>query len=453
MISPNNRTFPPNFSPGRLTTTFIKKEMGGNPNQLKQDVYLNVSSPYTGYWFSAAFVDSNEQKVKPDLLRSNCSFYLTASVSLWQLNDTIVIYPNQTQNSPEHTMFKIYKYLSTAFDGPLRFVVLPVVNLNSSCKITSLLRQSAFPDMVVFTNNDRSAICDFNNNSSNLTDCRLAIDYPMTNTWYYIGVASECPYALSVILPTDCVAETQQTLALFNQTFPSLMSNNFLLLNPARLSQYCSKLTGPIETFRFIGPTYFSLKYYFNSNYNRSNALLVRNEKKPYFIEFLVDLANNGGTLSIYIVNNLIFDPSYDPSKTASNTKPPSAATANAASAETKRLFSVLNNVNDTAYNGRSINNQSETVGNENVEQQVRYYSNQFRANAHDVSLADVRIMLHACLLFNSMSSYENCPPGYKVSVQSYTSIFSNIQMNVPYPMMGKWYLAIWKECFNINTK
>src|SRR5437868_5224333 len=98
------------------------------------------------------------------------------------------------------------------------------------------------------------------------------------------------------------------------------MSNNFLLLNPLKLSQYCSKLTGPIETFRFIGPTYFSVKYYFNSNYNRSNALLVRNEKKPYFIEYLVDLANNGGTLSIYIVNNLIFDPTFDATTTTTTT-------------------------------------------------------------------------------------------------------------------------------------
>lgn len=86
--------------------------MGGSANASKLDVYVNVTSPYAGYWFSSAFVDSSsgdDQKVKPDLFRSNCSFYLTPSVNLWQINDTWVIYPNQTVFSAAHTVFRIFK--------------------------------------------------------------------------------------------------------------------------------------------------------------------------------------------------------------------------------------------------------------------------------------------------------------------------------------------------------
>lgn len=108
VISPNNRSFPFYFNPGRLTKTHVMTAIGGS-NPYKQDVYLNVSSPYAGFWYSAAFIDSNDQKVKPDLLRSNCSFYLTASVNLWQINDTTVLYPNSSFKSNDHSMFKIYK--------------------------------------------------------------------------------------------------------------------------------------------------------------------------------------------------------------------------------------------------------------------------------------------------------------------------------------------------------
>ena len=110
VISPYNRTFPQYFNLGRLSKTFIKKSIGGSsPGGNRQDIYLNVSSPYAGYWFSAAFIDSNDQMVKPDLLRANCSFYLTASINLWQINDTIVLYPNRTRFSIDHAIFKIYK--------------------------------------------------------------------------------------------------------------------------------------------------------------------------------------------------------------------------------------------------------------------------------------------------------------------------------------------------------
>ncbi len=433
MIAPSNRTFPPHFTPGRITPTYVKRQIGGGYNQNKQDVYLNISSPYAGYWYSAAYVDSNDQKVKPDLLKSNCSFYLTASVSLIQINDTAVLYPNRTLQSAPHNIFNIYKYFSTGHDGALTFDAA-FLEPSKLCKMSALLRESAFPDMSTFAKNNAQIICEQNATATNASHCQLSISYPMINTWYYLAISADCAYQVNVILPMDCVTETQLTLALFNETFPALMNNNYLLLSPSKLSQYCSKLVGPIETFRFIGPTYFSVKYYFNSNYNRSNALLVRSDKKPYFIEFLVDLANNGGTLSIYIVNNLIYDPNFDQTRAASG---PSGYGPNVASS------------NQTAGNHSLF---PAPLSNENIEQQVRYY-NTFRANGNDVNLADVKIVLTACLLFNTMTMYEKCPEGYRVSVQSFTNVFSNMQMNVAYPMMGKWYLAIWKECFNINTK
>jgi hypothetical protein len=52
----------------------------------------------------------------------------------------------------------------------------------------------------------------------------------------------------------------------------------------------CNNCQQPIETFRFIGPSYFLVKYYFNSiNNNKSNTISI-NDDKVFFIELLTDV-------------------------------------------------------------------------------------------------------------------------------------------------------------------
>lgn len=109
VISPHNASFPDNFNLGRLTSTYVKRSVSGKSPLNKQEIFLNVSSPNAGYWYSAAFVDYDDDKVKPDLLRSNCSFYLTASVNIWRLNNTAILYPNKTITKDKHKNFEIYK--------------------------------------------------------------------------------------------------------------------------------------------------------------------------------------------------------------------------------------------------------------------------------------------------------------------------------------------------------
>ena len=198
------------------------------------------------------------------------------------------------------------------------------------------------------------------------------------------------------------------------------------------LKSYCSLLTTapPIETFRFIGPTYFSVKYYFNSNYNRSNALLVQNDRKPYFIEFLVDLANNGGTLNFVLVNNLALNPNYGIDSTTKTSTTTTTTTTSTTSVMSKNAT-----VNATSHRMAYLFDYS-------VPNRMK-----------DFNLADIKIFLHVCLLYNSMSTYKNCPEGYKLVTQSFTNIFTTMQLNVAYPMMGKWYMAVWKECVDSKTK
>lgn len=290
--------------------------------------------------------------------------------------------------------------MSTSTGPNLSFNIKFRPSNSSICTITTLLRQSAFPDMNSYKNNNDHKMC-----RSNYTkNCSLSLDYPMENTWYYLAITSECNYSIETVISNNC---DESPYSVLNETLVTFMESLF----PGRLKQktdeFCSKLFQPIETFRFIGPTYFSVKYYFNSNHNRSNALLIRNEKKPYFIEFLVDQANNGGTLNFYLVNNLINDPNLYESD-----------------------FSVKKS-SDVSIRPNST----------------------LQSKAKASNLAEIKVMLYACLLFNSMSNYKNCPEGYLLSTQSFTNIFSNFQLNVAYPFMGKWNLAIWKECFNINTK
>ena len=220
-------------------------------------------------------------------------------------------------------------------------------------------------------------VCNYNTTTLNPQGCELSVSYPMSSTWYYIAVTSNCSYNILVDSQLSCFTSNGASYAL--------------------VSQQCTKLSPPIDTFRFIGPTYFSVKYYFNSNNNRSNSILVQSSDKPYFIEFLVDLSNNGGTLNFKLINNLVRDSSFN---------------------------SYDNNINLT--NGSAM---------------------------YDYDLSNVNVVLKVCLLFNSMANYKNCPGGYELSTRSFPNQYSNLAMSVPYPMMGKWYLTMWKECYDATTE
>jgi hypothetical protein len=278
-------------------------------------------------------------------------------------------------------------------------------NSIEKCSLTALQRQSAFPDMNSFESNENFVICD-----SNHTDCLLTVEFPLKNAWYYLAITSNCNYSISVITNDDCYSSRESSNALMSSLESNNNNNNntnSLLMKLLAIQQCTLKTAPPIETFRFIGPTYFSVKYYFNSNYNRSNALLIKEDRKPYFIEFLVDLANSGGTLNFMLANNLIYDQNYE---------------------QYQQLFSKLdlNNNTNSSFGPKTLN--------------------------YNKNLADVRIMVNICLLYNSMN-YQKCPHGYSLSSQSFANVYSNLKLSVAYPMIGMWYLAIWKECFDIGTK
>ena len=142
------------------------------------------------------------------------------------------------------------------------------------------------------------------------------------------------------------------------------------------------------------------------------------------------------------MANNLIYDPTYASSTTT--TTPTTTTTG---------VPQTLENSTVQSSGTNSSDGLSKTV-----EENIQIMKNRVASNydmhtrARDFNLANLRVTLKACLLFNSMD-YRNCPPGYLMSVQSFTHLFTNMQMSVPYPFMGKWYLAIWKECSDLSTK
>ncbi len=143
----------------------------------------------------------------------------------------------------------------------------------------------------------------------------------------------------------------------------------------------CTDCVIPVETFRFIGPSYFLSKYYFNTNNNnRSNTVLLNNDLM--FVELRMDQSNSGGTLYMYFMNTIM------------------------------------------------------------------------KTNTTNSSVNDIELDLNICLLFNTMD-YMKCPKEYYLlskSVLNSTDLH-NLIINVPYPMMGKWYVALWKTCKILSTK
>jgi hypothetical protein len=141
---------------------------------------------------------------------------------------------------------------------------------------------------------------------------------------------------------------------------------------------------------------------------------MLLNDDKIYFIELLSDLSNYGGTMYLYLINNLV--------KVSSSIAMASAA-ATAADTNTT-LF-----VNETVVDSSGANNSQKQ------QQQLP------------------QIILRGCFLFESMN-YKKCPDGYHItaSTDAHNEIH-NTMLNVPYPMIGKWYLALWKECVDRETK
>ncbi len=54
MIAPNNQTFPSYYTLGRLSKNSLKYSSyrGG-----KYELFMNISSPLAGRWFTTAFID------------------------------------------------------------------------------------------------------------------------------------------------------------------------------------------------------------------------------------------------------------------------------------------------------------------------------------------------------------------------------------------------------------
>lgn len=142
------------------------------------------------------------------------------------------------------------------------------------------------------------------------------------------------------------------------------------------------------------------------------------------------------------MANNLIYDPGYVPTSSPSSSTSPSS---------TQSQSDLANNTSSSNLSGQQARQKAQD-DQQNMQIKNRLPGYDMHNRAKDFNLASVRVMLKVCLLFNSMD-YRHCPIGYEMSVQSFTNIFTNLQLSVPYPYMGKWYLAIWKECFDLNTK
>ena len=142
-----------------------------------------------------------------------------------------------------------------------------------------------------------------------------------------------------------------------------------------------------IKTFRLIETTsFFTIKYYFNSNLSEKHSQLIIKEKYSYFYEFNTDLSNIGGSLYFHITTTLIANSFNSPN-------------------ETKEI------------------------------------------------LTNVNIYLHACIMFNSMDIKKKCIGEYKLVSQSFLYKFTSLKVNVAYPMIGKWYMAVWKDCIDTKNK
>jgi len=328
VVAPLNESFPSTVNLNRLTKALSVSTVGGGANLGNQGVQFTVTSPNPGNWYASAFYIKSANTYS-----SNCYFFVTAATTINVNNATQII----TANNPVFTLttsltFQIFKYLTTSnYNDPIIFNIY-FNNTSLSCSLTALLSESTMPNTATYSNNDVYITCTLQ--SSN---CSLSIQLPLINAWYYLGVSSNCNYTVN--------------------------------LNVNSLG-----ITSPIKTTRFLSPSSFYSVFYLASYYN--NIFTFNTDQTPYFIEFIIDQTNNGGTLSLNVAYKLI-----------------------------------------------SLMNSSSLI---------------------------VNIQLNGCLMFNTLYNYINCPQGYSFNGLSNLTTFNSLIMDIPYPMIGKWYLALWRSCFSL---
>lgn len=131
----------------------------------------------------------------------------------------------------------------------------------------------------------------------------------------------------------------------------------------------------------------------------------------------LVDQASYGGTMYIYLINHLVKQASQQLT-TSSSTK------TNNQTTNFTNIVQLKNNINE--INGTTTAYKSFKLP---------------------------QIVLYGCLLYESLN-YKKCPNGYDIVAKTdINDDFTNIILNIPYPMIGKWYLALWRECYDRLTK
>ena len=106
---PQNQTFPIQIRTNRLTRLYISRRLSGKIDSQGQYNYINVSLPFPGEWFAAAFYQISSNEETTDYSKMNCFVKHQVSTQIWRSSETQILLEGVTVKSFVANYFRLFK--------------------------------------------------------------------------------------------------------------------------------------------------------------------------------------------------------------------------------------------------------------------------------------------------------------------------------------------------------
>ena len=156
--------------------------------------FIRKINPPNGYWYSAAYIDYLDAETS-----SNCSINLNVSFNNNKQNNVTILTTNRKKFTNKNSLINYYKYFYSEFEKPsLSFKIIISTSLTKiNCSLIAFIQESQIPDANEFSNQNFNWINDSN------SSCKINLDNPAKNKWYYLMVKSDPGHAFSIIAKTE----------------------------------------------------------------------------------------------------------------------------------------------------------------------------------------------------------------------------------------------------------
>ncbi|XP_067124173.1 transmembrane protein 8B-like isoform X3 [Centruroides vittatus] len=311
VINPDNSTFPDKFVLNQLFQYSVTMETN------KISTFLNISTPWPGDWFAAAFINDSSQQIKQKGLYRPCQAWLASLLRVNIENSVINVVSNEElyQEISKPTFYKFYAGFNT---WSTSIVIKDCSSSLDNCPVMLLARPFALPSAENTTLNSFSVNCStVKLCSANIIPAEENFNYILVHPLFNETVNFTLEVALTACESrllkeiSDVASELAPTTELpeENKTIFSSFNHSNILYEPHyffyehnKAQEFLLSCWPQVTLTRETEPNHFSFQYVVLYNDNLSYFMNV-STFIPTFTKFPIEtVIDIGGTLAIEVI-------------------------------------------------------------------------------------------------------------------------------------------------------